>query len=300
MFSQLAVTLLLLAPVNAFWILSHGALTYERLDPILSPGQVSAHVHTIIGGNAFAPTMDFAKTQTSTCTTSPVEDDKRSGHSYLRKWQFTHDLYSSYWSPTLFHRSQAGDFQAIPISFVQTYYLQRPGKDGMVVAFPPGLRMVAGNPYRTKYDPTNMEDMAINFVCLNYHGGSIGPIPQFPQQSCPDGLRLQVNFPSCWNGKDLDSADHKSHMAYPIGNPDAGECPTTHPVKTVLLFSQYVYDTGKFDFQAGNDNWVLSMGDTTGLGFHADFINGWKQSTLEAAVAQCTAQLFGDLESESI
>ena len=23
-------------------------------------------------------------------------------------------------------------------------------------------------------------------------------------------------LPSCWNGKDLDSADHRSHMAYPI------------------------------------------------------------------------------------
>jgi len=28
-------------------------------------------------------------------------------------------------------------------------------------------------------------------------------------------MRLEVMFPSCWNGKDTDSANHNDHLAYP-------------------------------------------------------------------------------------
>jgi hypothetical protein len=189
----------------------------------------------------------------------------------------------------------------IPISFVQTYYLQRDGPTQKEIhPFPEGLRMVAGNPYRSTYNASNMEDRAINFVCLNYNDASndAGPQTTFPQRPCPDGMRMQVNFPSCWDGKNLDSPDHKSHMAYPIGAPDSGDCPASHPVKTILLFNEYVYDVGKFDYQAGKDSWVTATGDPTGYSFHADFINGWVSKTLKDAVDQCTGQLFGDLESE--
>jgi hypothetical protein len=160
--------------------------------------------------------------------------------------------------------------------------------------------MIVGDPYRARYNASNMEDRAINFSCLDYANTSApAPTSQFPQRNCRDGLRLEAYFPSCWDGKNLDSPDHKSHMAYPLSTPDSGYCPPSHPVKTILLFNEYLYDVVKFDFVAGKDSWILAQGDVTGLGFHSDFINGWKQSTLEAAVAQCgTAQIFGSLESE--
>jgi hypothetical protein len=85
-------------------------------------------------------------------------------------------------------------------------------------------------------------------------------------------------------------------MSYPIGEPDTGDCPSTHPIKTVLLFNEYVYDVSKFDFIPGQDSWVTAVGDATGYSFHADFINGWKPATLAAAVEQCTGNLFGNLE----
>lgn len=51
-------------------------------------------------------------------------------------------------------------------------------------------------------------------------------------------LELANNEFSCWDGKNLDSPDHKSHVAYPSGGPAAfsgtgtgGACPSTHPVK---------------------------------------------------------------------
>lgn len=36
-----------------------------------------------------------------------------------------------------------------------------------------------------------------------------------PTCSTPD-LRLSIAFPDCWDGRHLDSADHKSHMAYSV------------------------------------------------------------------------------------
>src|SRR5207247_3302073 len=47
--------------------------------------------------------------------------------------------------------------------------------------------------------------------------------------NCPPGTKLQtyLNFPTCWNGHDLDSADHISHMAFA---PAGTSCPGTHPV----------------------------------------------------------------------
>lgn len=41
------VALLLATLVNAWWILDPTSLVQERLGPIVSPGQVSGHVHNI-------------------------------------------------------------------------------------------------------------------------------------------------------------------------------------------------------------------------------------------------------------
>ena len=45
---------------------------------------------------------------------------------------------------------------------------------------------------------------------------------------CPAGsyLSAKIVFPGCWDGRNLDSADHKSHMAYPVKN----ACPVSYPV----------------------------------------------------------------------
>ncbi|MDL5160423.1 DUF1996 domain-containing protein [Actinomycetospora sp. Odt1-22] len=43
--------------------------------------------------------------------------------------------------------------------------------------------------------------------------------------ACPAGDQMQrvYDFPSCWNGKDLDSETHTEHLTYPD---QSGECPT--------------------------------------------------------------------------
>lgn len=205
---------------------------------------------------------------------------------------------SSYWAQSLYHQNANGTFTLIPALSVNTYYLQRPGPTQTnISAFPSGLRMVAGDPLRATYNASSVADQAVSFVCLGT--GAQGPQPALPTTPCPGGLRMQINFPSCWDGANLDSPDHRAHVAYPVDAPDTGDCPASHPVKLVLLFNEYIMDVGRFDFVPGQDSWVFATGDATGYSFHADFINGWEPETLAAAVAQCTGQIGGDLEREN-
>jgi len=55
------------------------------------------------------------------------------------------------------------------------------------------------------------------------------------------------NFQSCWNGKDVDSADHKSHVSYRTGGPDSGDCPSDFPINIPRIFSEMYYNTGSFN-----------------------------------------------------
>ena len=100
-------------------------------------------------------------------------------------------------------------------------------------------------------------------------------------------MRAQVFFPSCWDGVNLDSPDHKSHMAYPIQAYNTGDCPDTHPVHLVSLFYEMVVSVGQFDYW-GAGTWVFANGDTTGYGHHGDFTNGWDVDLLQEAIDTCT------------
>lgn len=169
------------------------------------------------------------------------------------------------------------------------YASQRPGANNDVLkAFPAGFRMIAGNPFQRNYTGT-FAAQAVSFVCLDYATTS----PQYngmPDINCPDGLRAQIFFPSCWDGVNLDSPDHSSHVSYPSsGAYNNGECPSTHPVHLISLFYEIIYQTGNFanDWYGSGQPFVFAQGDPTGYGFHGDFINGWNVPTLQNAVTNC-------------
>jgi hypothetical protein len=37
----------------------------------------------------------------------------------------------------------------------------------------------------------------------------------FPTIPCPEGIMVNVRFPTCWDGVNLDAPDHMGHVAYP-------------------------------------------------------------------------------------
>jgi hypothetical protein len=95
--------------------------------------------------------------------------------------------------------------------------------------------MIVGDPTLRKGTQTNPN------VCHRCNGNGEGFAPcdnkdtwGFPFKPCPGGIRASLIFPSCWDGKNLDSPDHKSHMAYSgtgTGGLGYGACPATHPIR---------------------------------------------------------------------
>ena len=87
---------------------------------------------------------------------------------------------------------------------------------------------------------------------------------------------FRVRFPECWNGVDLDSIDHSSHVARMTKQ---GVCPSTHPVNVPRASMTVVFNS------QGGDGFTLSSG--TALTGHMDFINSWDQAVLEGLVERC-------------
>ena len=118
------------------------------------------------------------------------------------------------------------------------------------------------------------------------------PNKTFIDENCADGMRLELMFPSCWNGKDVDSPDHKSHMAFPT-EVMTGTCPEGFETRLVSLFYETIWDTTQFAGQAGE--FVMANGDPIGTGYHGDFMMGWNEDFLQQAVDTCT-NLSGEVE----
>lgn len=183
-----------------------------------------------------------------------------------------------------------------------------------IEAFPKNFRMLAGDPYRRTYtlgnytesDPpksewqstgqsveTALRQRALGFNCLHYNRGDEASLSRhyLPNKDntnnktsvdeCSSGVRFELMFPSCWNGKDPDSPDHKSHMAYP-STISGGGCPQGYGKRLPTLFYEVIFNTQKYIGQ--NGQFVISTGDPTGFSYHGDFIQGWQDGYLQSAI----------------
>ncbi|RIH58188.1 DUF1996 domain-containing protein [Streptomyces sp. SHP22-7] len=96
--------------------------------------------------------------------------------------------------------------------------------------------------------------------------------------SCPSRPDVQLNVrmqaPSCWDGKYLDTPDHKSHMAYPVVKPGTNDnmCPASHPVALPMI-------EFKMAFPVNGDMSDVRLASGRGYSFHYDFFNAWEERT---------------------
>ncbi|KAI5924067.1 hypothetical protein F4810DRAFT_143444 [Camillea tinctor] len=311
MSSKLYTTLTLLGAssvAHAFWRMEcRGVTGLARVDPLVNFNEISPHAHTVHGSSGFGIDADYSQLFGGNCSSCIVKQDK-----------------SAYWTPILYFKDgTTGEFEMVPqVGGMLAYYFLR-GEN--IQAFKPGFKMLAGDTNRRNYtlgdphtpDPPSaswaslgqttqdaLGQRAIGFNCLNYLTDAEGslyrhylPEKTFLDQKCINGTRIELSFPSCWNGE-LDSDDHKSHVAYPDMVTD-GNCPDSHPQRLPGLFYETIWATNDEQFAGRTGEFVLANGDPTGFGYHGDFINGWDEDFLQNAVDECT-NLSGRVEDCSV
>ncbi|RDW56584.1 hypothetical protein BP5796_13049 [Coleophoma crateriformis] len=293
--------------VNHFY--GKGPLTMGRMDPIVNPGGPSGHVHAIQGGSNFALTMSDDVLLSSNCTSSLVKNDM-----------------SNYWTPSLYFQDPVTkELTNVEMFYMNVYYFFE-ATDDDIKAFEPGHRMVIGNPSLRSpptsngtlvLDPADGTIQPVQWTCPRsstssplypvgsdgLHGAGIqdprnkGAGVGFPDQNC-DGyaspLRADIHFPSCYNpAAGLDN--YKENMQFPSSKGTASgraNCPVGW-IHTPHLFFEVYWNTPKFAGQwtpgQGTQPFVLSNGDPTGYGLHADFISGWDVTTLQQIIDNCDA-----------
>ena len=220
-------------------------------DPIVYPGQPgAAHLHEFFG-NTSTDAYSTTKSLLAANTTCEIKGDT-----------------AAYWVPALYENGKY-----IPALKASAYYLTGVLHNPHAIEpFPLGLRMIAGDAHAT-----GRQDL--NLVNWNCHGRSTGGTA-LPPASCPadSKLRLRIEFPNCWDGKNLDSSNHKSHMAYSRFH--GGYCPSSHPVEMPTMRVGFLWN---IDGTYGN----ITLSSHTALTGHADFWNAWDMAELTRLVEKC-------------
>ncbi len=227
-------------------------------DPIVYPGQPGrSHLHLFFGN-------------TLANANSTVESIKNTGNSTCRGGIANR---SSYWIPAILRE----DGTMIVPEFMDVYY-----KSGYslppaaIQKFPSGLRMIAGDMMATE------PQEGAYWGCRNNYIGEKQGIP-FGQCAEDDFYDAAIVFPQCWDGVNLDSPDHKSHMAYP----ENGSCPSTHPVPIPKITYHAVYAVKDFDGVKLSSDMFPSA--PPGNSLHGDWFEGWDDEIAETFVLNCTS-----------
>lgn len=101
---SLSAVLAIIATAEAGLRFPCSTLTFQRLDPVVQPGSSpSAHLHHIVGGNAFNASMSGDVGARATCTTCQMADD-----------------FSNYWTAVLYFKHPTnGSYHRVPVLPVQ-------------------------------------------------------------------------------------------------------------------------------------------------------------------------------------
>ncbi|MFI6095481.1 DUF1996 domain-containing protein [Lentzea sp. NPDC051213] len=87
---------------------------------------------------------------------------------------------------------------------------------GKVVAMPKFLRVLYGDAKAGQNGPKNAK---ASWTCTGFEDKVL--MDKYP--ICPQGAKVKRvhDFPSCWDGKNIDSANHRDHISFPDAN---GKC----------------------------------------------------------------------------
>lgn len=235
-------------------------------DPIVFPGLPGAsHMHSFVGNkgvDADTTADDLMKFTASTC--KPKVD------------------HSAYWVPTLY---DAATKKPVETTGFRVYYRSIRDNSKGIMPMPNGLRMIAGDAKKKVPTPRGAQGQ---FYCAFYGPGNIDGDSRstngnWPICGKPAHLHFTLLFPDCWDGKNLDSPDHKKHVAFGTNE----GCPADHPVRIPSLTFEITY--GVTGSKAG---YYLSS-DPVGKSassMHGDAFLMWDPNAMNQRVRNCIAQ----------
>lgn len=189
---------------------------------------------------------------------------------------------SGYWMPAMLD----GQGNVVKPAFVSGYYKRRPASDpkcgglgtvfgavGKCVGVPNGIRMIGGyNVVKGVLDDPQSQ-------WFNCQGPTARPGHYanltIALANCPVGqgnlVGAVIEMYDCWDGKNLDTPDHRAHMAHQRYDPNSGQpsCDAAHPyVIPQLTLGAWFPATAGAHFSSDMDK-------TPGTTFHADYFENW-------------------------
>jgi hypothetical protein len=267
--------------VGAFrFICNPSHLSYD--DPIVYPGQPGrAHLHQFFGNTQANANSTYESLRTS--------GDSTCNNALNR---------SAYWLPAMMN----GRGQVVRPDYISIYYKRRPASDpkctlgnpgavGDCVDLPRGLRFVFGYDMLRNEQPTNGYFDCDGPGAVSRHYANIVEAAK----GCPPGARLGaiIAAPGCWDGKNLDSPNHRDHVAY-ASDGGFGVCPASHPkvIPTFTMGAWYTVDdtlerTGGVSWHLSSDVMPGMPMMTPGSTFHADWFGAWDDEVMQMWTAHC-------------
>jgi len=274
--------------VGAFrFMCEPGQISYD--DPIVYPNQPGkSHLHQWFGntgGNAASTYKSLRTTGESTCVNT------------LNR--------SAYWMPAMLD----GKGHVVRPDYVVIYYkrypvtspeCQRQGKE--CVPLPRGLRFVFGYDMVSNGKPTG--GGSFNCDGPTARPGHYTTITE-AAANCPTGNRLgaSIGAPNCWDGKRLDSPNHRDHVGHAgYGSWGYLRCDSRHPYIIPGFTMIAWFSVGP----EGAKDWYLSSDEMPGMGrmpagstFHADWFGAWDDDVMSVWIEHCINKLLscsgGDL-----
>ena len=279
--------------VGAFrFLCGPGQLLYD--DPIVYPGKSgAAHLHQFFGNldaDANSTYASLRKSGESTCMNG------------LNR--------SAYWMPALLD----GRGHVIRPNMVSIYYKRRPTNDpwwkgrAEPTDLPNGLR------YIFEYDMNRVatgkpQDTTFQWSCIKGWSPIAAGTMEQALSKCEPGMKLAVTGHSemCWDGVNMDTPDHRSHMSKMVG----GKCPSTHRKALPVFTLSAQWTIGEEDkpalFHLSSDTMLpgFKPGDKRrGSTFHGDWFGAWEDETLKAWHRNCIDKMLncsdGDLGNGTI
>ena len=217
-------------------------------DPIVAPGRPGDAMHL----------HDFAGN-----TTTNANSTAASLRAGATNCQLKGDT-AAYWTPVLYSQGTV-----VHPDRLHSYYRWGTIADvATIKPIPAGLKMVAGSAMSSVAQPTSV---------VGWNCGVQGQKQYDHPISCRSGQKIVEHFffPNCWDGANLDSADHASHMAYSHN----GSCPASHPVAIPRLTEDYGYPI--------TDATDLTLSSGSYKTAHADFWNTWDQDVMIRLTHDC-------------